>query len=86
MKILDINAFARRMSGYQGAKGAFILDVIAEPPYEKFSQDIVERYARELEAMIRAQPSGWLWSHRRWKFSRQDDKPTGDASREAAPS
>lgn len=46
---------------------------IAEPPYEKFSQDIVERYARELEAMIRAQPSAWLWSHRRWKFAREDD-------------
>jgi len=49
------------------------LEVIAEPPYEKYSHAIVERYARELEAMIRADPSSWLWSHRRWKFKRTDD-------------
>ena len=49
------------------------LDVIAEPPYEKNAHTVVERYARELEAMIQADPSAWLWSHRRWKFSRSDD-------------
>ncbi len=49
------------------------LEVIAEPPYEKYSHVIVERYARELEAMIRTDPSSWLWSHRRWKFKRADD-------------
>ena len=49
------------------------LDVIAEPPYEKNVHTVVERYARELEAMIQADPSAWLWSHRRWKFSRSDD-------------
>ncbi|MCK5366105.1 MAG: lysophospholipid acyltransferase family protein, partial [Gammaproteobacteria bacterium] len=48
------------------------LDVIAEPPYEKNAHTVVERYARELEAMIQADPSAWLWSHRRWKFSRSD--------------
>lgn len=49
------------------------LEMIAEPPYEKNSHTIVERYARALEAMIQADPSSWLWSHRRWKFSRSDD-------------
>lgn len=49
------------------------LELIAEPPYEKNSHTIVERYARALEAMIQAEPSSWLWSHRRWKFSRSDD-------------
>ena len=52
----------------------FRFDVIAEPPYEKDSHVIVERYARELEAMILSDPSAWLWSHRRWKF----DKPAGN--------
>lgn len=46
------------------------LDVIAEPPYKKYDQAIVERYARELEALILSDPSAWLWSHRRWKFPR----------------
>ena len=48
------------------------LEVIAEPPYQKNEQVIVERYARELEALILSDPSAWLWSHRRWKFP----KPT----------
>jgi KDO2-lipid IV(A) lauroyltransferase len=49
------------------------LKVIAEPPYEKNVHTVVERYARELEAMIQADPAAWLWSHRRWKFDRSDD-------------
>ena len=49
------------------------LEIIAEPPYEKNVNTVVERYARELEAMIQADPSAWLWSHRRWKFSRSAD-------------
>ncbi len=49
------------------------LNVIAEPPYEKNAHTVVERYARELETMIRADPPAWRWSHRRWKFSRTDD-------------
>ena len=47
-----------------------LLKVIAEPPYEKYAHTIVERYARELEAMIQADPSSWLWTHRRWKHAR----------------
>jgi KDO2-lipid IV(A) lauroyltransferase len=50
------------------------LKEIAEPPYEKNSHVIVERYARELEAMIEADPASWLWTHRRWKFNRSDDE------------
>lgn len=49
------------------------LEVIAEPPYKKNDQVVVERYARELEAMILSDPSAWLWSHRRWKFAKPAD-------------
>ncbi len=31
-----------------------------------------EDYMRRLEAMIRRQPYLWLWSHRRWKRTRQE--------------
>lgn len=32
--------------------------------------EITERYARNLEAMIRRRPELWMWSHRRWKHKR----------------
>lgn len=32
---------------------------------------ITEEYCRRLEANIKEQPSYWLWSHDRWKHSRQ---------------
>jgi Kdo2-lipid IVA lauroyltransferase/acyltransferase len=32
--------------------------------------EITERYARCVEAQIRANPEDWTWSHRRWKLRR----------------
>jgi Kdo2-lipid IVA lauroyltransferase/acyltransferase len=40
---------------------------IAEPPYSKTDTHIITVYAAEVERLIRENPSGWLWSHRRWK-------------------
>jgi KDO2-lipid IV(A) lauroyltransferase len=34
-----------------------------------------ERYARLLEALIRANPADWTWTHRRWKLQRASDAP-----------
>ena len=39
---------------------------ISEPPYSD-GNEIVENYARAVEKQIHEQPSGWLWSHNRWK-------------------
>jgi KDO2-lipid IV(A) lauroyltransferase len=59
----------RKRRGYYDVS----LEMLAEPPYEKSAHTIVEQYARELETMIQADPSAWLWSHRRWKFERSAD-------------
>ncbi len=40
---------------------------IDEPPYEKGTETVVENYARAVEKVIMEYPSGWLWSHNRWK-------------------
>jgi KDO2-lipid IV(A) lauroyltransferase len=40
---------------------------IAEPPYEKDSEVVVSNYIKAVEKTISAYPSGWLWSHNRWK-------------------
>ncbi len=40
---------------------------VGDPPYEKNSMGVVENYARAVERVIQQHPSGWLWSHNRWK-------------------
>lgn len=54
--------------GYYEAEGF----VISEPPYIKDSQQIVEDYVSATEKIIRQNPSGWLWSHNRWKRTREE--------------
>jgi KDO2-lipid IV(A) lauroyltransferase len=40
---------------------------IATPPYAKESTEIISNYVRAVERAIQESPSGWLWSHNRWK-------------------
>lgn len=42
---------------------------IAKPPYQGEPQ-IIEKFAALLEESIRRNPSDYLWSHKRWKYSR----------------
>lgn len=46
---------------------------IAKPPYDKNHSGIIEKYASCLEENIRKQPSGYLWSHKRWKYTKEQD-------------
>jgi len=59
------------------ARGRY--EVSFEPLHERGESlpqgEITERYARTLEAEIRADPAGWWWSHKRWKLKREG---TGD--------
>lgn len=40
---------------------------VAEPPYTKDDHSMIDRYAHAVESTIQQHPSGWLWSHNRWK-------------------
>jgi len=40
---------------------------IAEPPYDRNTDEVIDRYVKAAEKVIREYPSGWLWSHNRWK-------------------
>ena len=40
---------------------------IASLPYARNSDVITESYVQAVEKVIRENPSGWLWSHNRWK-------------------
>ncbi|MEM1137892.1 MAG: lysophospholipid acyltransferase family protein [Bacteroidota bacterium] len=44
---------------------------LAEPPYEKGTLEVLERYIAETEKQIRERPAYWLWSHKRWKKKRE---------------
>lgn len=44
---------------------------LCEYPMQVPQYTIVEQYARILERQIRQQPEYWLWSHRRWKLTRE---------------
>jgi Kdo2-lipid IVA lauroyltransferase/acyltransferase len=40
---------------------------ISEPPYTRNDVTVMERYIRLIEKNIQEEPTGWLWSHNRWK-------------------
>lgn len=44
--------------------------LLCERPLQVSQYSIVESYVRRLEDQIRRQPEFWLWSHRRWKLTR----------------
>lgn len=46
---------------------------IAKPPYSE-SPHIIKKYAELLEEAIQKNPSHYLWSHKRWKYSREYEK------------
>lgn len=61
------------------------LSVIAEPPYgEDAGIEIVETYARRLEATIRESPADWLWIHNKWKYPKPADTGAERESRARA--
>lgn len=43
---------------------------LADPPYDKSSHEITERFVALAEEAIRSEPESWLWSNRRWKRDR----------------
>lgn len=55
-------------------RGYYQVEVIpiSEPPYEKGSTAVIEKFARESEKIISKYPSEWLWSHNRWKRKKSD--------------
>jgi KDO2-lipid IV(A) lauroyltransferase len=40
---------------------------VASPPYARDSEVVIENYVKAVEKVICENPSGWLWSHNRWK-------------------
>ena len=43
---------------------------LAEPPYARDDHALTDAFAEAVERQILAQPEGWLWTHRRWKYEK----------------
>ena len=46
--------------------------LITEAPKETVEGEITDMFAHELEQTIRREPAYWLWSHKRWKFTKKE--------------
>ena len=55
------------------SRGRYTLELqpLNEPGEKLVTGTLTERYARHLEAGIRADPAGWWWGHKRWKLKRK---------------
>jgi KDO2-lipid IV(A) lauroyltransferase len=48
---------------------------LIENPSAVEPEEILLAYVRSIEAIIKAEPEYWLWSHRRWKHKRPENIP-----------
>ena len=82
-----IEAYARRydaavmyiyMERLARGRYRYTCEVVTEDPRAERPGYIVAEVTRRLEAVIRRDPVGWLWSHRRWKLDIARDWAPGD--------
>ena len=50
-------------------------ELLFDDPRQTGEHEITRAHTRRLEEDIRAFPETWLWSHRRWKHKRPEEKP-----------
>ncbi len=50
------------------------LTLLDEPPFHKNPHFIIEKYAEHLERYIQKYPSTWLWTHKRWQYTREESE------------
>lgn len=57
-------------------RGYYTLEIfpVAEPPYQPGAWNVLERYAELCEHTVRRAPADWLWSHKRWKYGKEEDE------------
>lgn len=58
-------------------RGFYTLEIkiISENPFAEKENAITEKYMKTLENIIKEKPEYWLWSHKRWKYSRTQTNP-----------
>lgn len=61
-------------SSIKVARGRYMSEVIevAKDPSKTKEYEITEKHVRILEDIIKKKPEYWLWTHRRWKYNKED--------------
>ncbi|MEL7005476.1 MAG: lysophospholipid acyltransferase family protein, partial [Bacteroidota bacterium] len=56
-------------------RGHYTVELVplSKMPYSKEGHEIIEAYAQTTEKAIKKDPSGYLWSHKRWKLQKEID-------------
>ncbi len=64
---------------HRRSKGHYEIEFkeLAEPPYDKDSHALTDRYVTMAEEAIREEPESWLWTNRRWKRDRAKEESAG---------
>ena len=73
-KILNFNVVFWGMKRIKRGYYEINLEKISEPPYKKDNMEILEKFRDKMEDLIKENPSDWLWSHKRWKHGRKNEK------------
>ncbi len=47
---------------------------IGEPPYEKGDYSVLKNYIKEMEKLVEGSPEDYLWTHNRWKHTREENE------------
>ena len=63
---------------HRRSKGHYEIEFkeLAEPPYDKDTHVLTDRYVAMAEEAIREEPESWLWTNRRWKRDRAKEEST----------
>ena len=70
-RLLDYAVVFVEMTRVRRGRYEVRFHLICEDPKTMEEGAIMEQYVRHIERFIQDQPDNWLWSHRRWKHSRQ---------------
>ncbi len=69
----QIGAMVTYLDVVQVKRGYYEAEIrlVADNPAETAEFEITERYIRMMETTILRNPSGWLWTHNRWKHKKE---------------
>lgn len=70
-RLLDYAVVFVNMNRVGRGRYSISFDLICEDPKTMEEGAIMEQYVRHVERFIEQNPDNWLWSHRRWKHTRQ---------------